>query len=280
MRKLFFFVSLLVGTIAHAQQVGIGTGTPAPSAMVEVSSTDKGFLPPRMTFAQREAIHKPAKGLMIYCTDCDELQVYNGFMWTNMSGASASIKALPGVLICYHTWMYKNAAVRTYRNGDTIPVVTDPVAWANLTSGAMCWYNNDSAANDNSYGALYNWYALADPRGLAPTGWHIPTNVEWNILTNCLGGETFAGGKMKEVSLLWSAPNTGASNSSGFTAYPGGYRKPDGQFSDAGNAGYWWSSTASGTSTAKGRSLVATTAQLLTTDHPKTAGFSLRFVRN
>ena len=97
-------------------------------------------------------------------------------------------------------------------------------AWATLTTGAYCYYNNDSATYAATYGKLYNWYAVNDPRGLAPAGWHVPSDAEWTELINCLGGEDVAGGKMKAVSALWYSPNTGATNSSGFTGLPGGYR--------------------------------------------------------
>src|SRR5690606_33259564 len=107
---------------------------------------------------------------------------------------------------------------------DVIPQVTDPTIWGNLTTGAWCYYNNDPA-NEIIYGKLYNWYAVNDPRGLAPVGWHIPSDSEWTILTDYLGGFEVAGGKMKETGTThWANPNIGADNSSGFTGLPGGYR--------------------------------------------------------
>lgn len=93
-------------------------------------------------------------------------------------------------------------------------------------------------------GKLYNWYAVTDPRGLAPEGWHVPSDAEWTTLTTFLGGEYVAGGKMKEAGTAhWLAPNGGATNSSGFTGLPGGYRNSYGTFYTIGNYGYWWSST-------------------------------------
>lgn len=140
------------------------------------------------------------------------------------------------VTICTQTWATKNLDVTTYNDGTPIPQVTDPTAWANLTTGAWCYYNN-YAANNATYGKLYNWYAaagiydaasLANPalrKKLAPTGYHVPTDAEWTILTTCLGGESVAGGKMKSTGTsLWTAPNTAATNSSGFTGLPGGCR--------------------------------------------------------
>src|SRR5580765_7574137 len=103
-------------------------------------------------------------------------------------GVQAAIK------IGTQKWMSRNLDVTYYRNGDVIPHVTDPTKWQALTTGAWCWYNNDSA-NGAVYGKLYNWYAVNDPRGLVPAGWHIPSDAEWNTLSTYLG--IYAGGKMK-----------------------------------------------------------------------------------
>src|SRR5450759_1177427 len=163
---------------------------------------------------------------------------------------------IPSVTICTQVWMLKNLDVSTYRNGDLIPKVTDPTAWSALTTGAWCWYNNDSATNASTYGKLYNWYAVNDPRGLAPTGWHVPSDAEWTTLSTCLGGNAVAGGAMKETGTThWTSPNTGATNSSGFTGLPGGYRNNDGSFNNVGNFGYWWSSTELNTTDAWYRNL-------------------------
>jgi uncharacterized protein (TIGR02145 family) len=142
------------------------------------------------------------------------------------------------------TWMAENLKVTHYRNGVQIPNVTDGSSWNNLNTGAFCWYNNDAAANANIYGALYNWYAVNDSRNIAPTGWHVASNAEWSTLVNFLGGQSIAGGKLKETGTThWQNPNTGADNSSGFTALPGGYRYFNGTFYTIGYTGYWWNST-------------------------------------
>jgi uncharacterized protein (TIGR02145 family) len=153
------------------------------------------------------------------------------------------------VTICTQTWMLKNLNVSTYRNGDPIPQVADPTAWTELTTGAWCYYENNNS-NGSVYGKLYNWYAVNDPRGLAPTGWHIPTDAEWTALSNCLGGESVAGGKMKSTGTLeastglWYDPNMSADNSSGFTGLPGGSRSWDlGGFDGIGYTGFFWSSS-------------------------------------
>lgn len=135
-------------------------------------------------------------------------------------------------------WMPRNLDVVTYRNGDTIPQISDSASWANATSGAWCYYNNDPA-NDTIYGKLYNYYALTDPRGLAPEGWRLPTEDDWNALSNLIPNQT--GGRMKTIT-LWNPPNTGASNTSRFSGFPGGLRLPNANF--AASQGYyaeWWS---------------------------------------
>ena len=140
-------------------------------------------------------------------------------------------------------WTGCNADTEFYNNGDPIPEVTDPIAWAALTTGAWCHYNNDPL-NDVKYGKLYNWHAVNDPRGLAPTGYHIPSDSEWTTLTTFLGGTSIAGGKMKEEGLChWTTPNTDATNTSLFTGLPGGFRYNTGNFSFLNTFGAWWSST-------------------------------------
>jgi len=143
---------------------------------------------------------------------------------------------------CNQTWTKSNLNVSRYRNGDVIPQVTDAAQWANLTTGAWCYYQN-STSNGTTYGKLYNWAAVKDPRGLAPVGYHIPSIAEWTTLTNCLGGNAIAGGKMKETGIShWNSPNTDATNSSGFTGLPGGIRYPNGTFDLIQNVGYWYAS--------------------------------------
>jgi uncharacterized protein (TIGR02145 family) len=158
------------------------------------------------------------------------------------------------VRICNQIWMKKNLDVDHYRNGDSIPEVRDSAEWTNLTIGAWCYYNNDTALG-RVYGKLYNGYTVTDPRGLAPEGWHIPSDAEWKELEMCLGMSqsvadedgrrgTDEGGKMKETGTVhWDTPNNGATNESGFTAIPGGCRYK-GSFGDIGGYGSWISSTA------------------------------------
>ncbi|MCK9639350.1 MAG: fibrobacter succinogenes major paralogous domain-containing protein [Prolixibacteraceae bacterium] len=189
----------------------------------------------------------------------------------------------------YHTvtigtqvWMVENLKTTKYRNGDTIPNITGNAAWAALTTGALCWYNNDAATYKANYGALYNWFAVADSRKIAPSGWHVPSDAEWTTLTTFLGGESVAGGKLKETgSIHWLNLNIGATNSSGFTALPGGLRS-DYNYRDIGNCGHWWSSTDIDTDQAWSRTLVDKYAWVGSRDgyYSKRFGFSVRCVRD
>ena len=185
-------------------------------------------------------------------------------------------------------WTKCNLDVTTYRNGDTIPQVQDPVQWANLTTGAWCYYDNDTA-NGPVTGKLYNWYAVNDPRGLAPTGYHVPSNTEWSTLVNFLGGEDYAGGEMKTIGRVcttitdgsnWSSPNTEASNRSGFTGLPGGNRDATGLFDYIGIFGYWWSSTQNGVNEAWFLNLTSYSGFADRSYSEKTQGLSVRFIKD
>jgi uncharacterized protein (TIGR02145 family) len=262
-----------------AQGVGIGTTTPHPSATLEIASTTQGFLPPRMTLAQRNAIATPAEGLIIFCYECDELQIYTAGKWNNMVRDIACTISGQGVDICNQVWMKKNLDITTYRNGDVIPQVTDATAWSNLTTGAWCWYNNDSATY-SFYGKLYNWYAATDSRGLAPLGWHVPTDAEWLVLSTCLGGTSIAGGKMKEAGIAhWASTNLG-DNSSGFTGLGSGNRDGAGTFNNFNNNAFMWSTTASSATNAYTRYLVYSSIGLFRPNSNKLAGFSIRCLRD
>lgn len=153
------------------------------------------------------------------------------------------IITIPTVRIGTQTWTLRNLDVSTYANGDLIPEVTDETEWSNLTTGAWCYPNNDPALGA-IYGKLYNWYAVNDPRGLAPIGYHIPTQTEFQTLSDYLGGDAVAGGPLKETGLdHWQTPNAGATNSSGFTALGAGYRSSSGLFENFNATGNFWSST-------------------------------------
>jgi uncharacterized protein (TIGR02145 family) len=279
MKKALPISILLFFTIAGmAQNVGIGTTTPAASAQLDVSSTTKGLLPPRMTTEQRNAIVSPVDGLIIFNTTTNSLEIRNSSAWAALSTPASTAVFLPTIVIGTQQWQAKNLDVAFYRNGDPIPQVSDPGAWAALTTGAWCYYNNDSTLG-NKYGKLYNWYAVNDPRGLAPQGWHVPSDAEWITLDATLGSS--AGGKMKEAGTLnWISPNTGGNNNSGWAGLPGGERNYVGSFNSVGNTGVWWSATEPNSTDAWLRALLHNGGYIFRSVFNKQAGFSVRCLRD
>jgi uncharacterized protein (TIGR02145 family) len=182
-------------------------------------------------------------------------------------------------------WMADNLATETYGDGSAIPTGLSDAAWTSTKSGAYAVYA-DNPANKGIYGLLYNWYAVVDPRSICPAGWHVPTEEEWTELTDHLGGAGVAGGPMKTTGTLgagtglWTAPNTGATNSSGFSGLPGGGRVRIGNYTNLGSKGVWWSDTESSTSVAWLRRLDYDTTGVYRFDDHKEYGFSVRCVRD
>lgn len=182
---------------------------------------------------------------------------------------------LESVVIGDQRWSLQNLSVTKYRNGDNIQYEPDPIAWSNANYGAWCWYNND----ENTGIKLYNWYAVNDTRGLAPQGWWIPTQYEWQQLSDYLGGNGVSGGKLKESGTThWSSPNY-ANNSSGFTALGDGYRDLSGNYSQINLAGAFWTATESDPTSAV-RSIMVNNFTSLNIDSniDKKYGFSVRAV--
>ena len=189
-------------------------------------------------------------------------------------------------------WQSTNLDVSTYSDGTIIPQVNDAAAWASLTTGAWCYYNNDSV-NGNTYSKLYNWYAVAGiydvasktditkRKKLAPLGYHIPSDDEWSTLSSFLGGLDIAGGKMKEIGTThWHSPNTLATNSSNFTGLPGGSRAPNGIFQNIGYYGFWWSSSEYDSTDSLFRILDYKSSSITVNNVTRTYGFSVRCVRD
>jgi uncharacterized protein (TIGR02145 family) len=190
---------------------------------------------------------------------------------------------IPSVTVCNQVWMLKNLDVSKYRNGDNIPQAATDQEWKDAGSnraGAWCYYANDPL-NGESYGKLYNWFAVHDPRGLAPSGWHIPADGEWTTLYDCVDGASVAGGKLKETGTLhWESPNAGATNSSGFTALSGGLRNFDGVFYYVGKFGVWWSASDSTADLAWSRGMYHISADAGRSARSKIVGFSIRCLRD
>ena len=189
---------------------------------------------------------------------------------------SFNIKA-QDVKIGTQTWTTKNLNVTKYRNGDAIPQVQDRNAWANLTTGAWCYYEN-KGENGTTYGKLYNWFAVNDKRGLAPKGYHIPKDAEWTKLSDYLGGESVAGAKMKSNQGWYQ--NGNGTNTSGFAGHPGGYCDGIEMFWYIVDKGFWWSSSESSTNDACCSFLNSHNSNLSRQNYSKGFGFSVRCVKD
>ena len=190
-------------------------------------------------------------------------------------------------------WFAENLQTTKYSDGSPIFYPgSNNTAWVNDSTGAYAWYDNDSSTYAPDYGALYNWYSVDNAAGLCPTGWHVPTDCEWMYLEDTLGMSTAEqedigwrgtdeGDKLKETGTThWASPNTGATNSSGFTGLPGGFRHLSGTFYYIGNRGYWWSATQYSAPGAWLRYLYLGNAQVYRYNYSKRSGFSVRCVRD
>jgi len=194
---------------------------------------------------------------------------------TDIDGNSYSTVAIGNQI-----WMKENLKVSKYRNGESIATGLSNTTWAETTAGAYAVYNNDASIN-STYGKLYNWHAIADPRNVCPTGWHVPNDAEWTTLTSLLGGESVAGGKMKSTGTqFWFSPNVGATNESNFTGLPGGYRYDSGTYGYNGGLGAWWSSTAQDSNNAWYRYLFYYYGAAYRFDSNKHYGYSVRCIKD
>jgi len=178
------------------------------------------------------------------------------------------------VIIGAQVWMAKNLEITTFRNGDPIPQAASDEAWSIAVQNKQPAY----CYNGETYGKLYNWYAINDQRGLAPEGWHIPSDAEWTQLCDYLGGEGVAGKKMKSTS-GWNNKGNGT-NESGFNGLPGGYRNNYGPFRYQGDNGHWWSAAEVSSDGAYYRGLVHNGDNLFRDDSGKVGGFSVRCLRD
>ncbi|WP_293896008.1 FISUMP domain-containing protein [Flavobacterium sp.] len=257
------------------RKTGAGTYAVVGTTATDINTFSDTGLTPCTTYTYRIYSYNSVGNSPTYSNEL----ILNTTSCTTTTDIDGNIYQL--VTICDQTWTKTNLNVSKYRNGDVIPQVTNPTEWTNLTTGAWCYHLNNTA-NGAIYGKLYNWYAVNDPRGLAPVGYHIPSDAEWTTLTTCLGGETVAGGKMKETSTThWTSPNTGATNSSGFTGLPGGYRGyGGGAFYTTGDQGFWWSSLQVSAPAAWARNLRYDSGTAGRDYSNKSFGFSVRCVRD
>ncbi len=202
------------------------------------------------------------------------------------------------VIIGEQVWMAENLKAINYDNSGTqgiaLRLVTTNTDWANLANGtdtdkAYCYYNNNANGEKDTYGALYTYDAAtngdnsgANVQGICPTGWHLPNDADWSELITYLGGNTVAGGKMKEEGTTnWDSPNEGATNESGFTALPSGFRTEDtGEFVTMGAINYWWSATQENTYSAWNYKVRSASSWIDYLSYNKSMGFSVRCVKN
>jgi len=381
---LIFFLGFLIMQSfqsTSAQNVGIGSEsfTPDQSAVLELKSTQQGFLPPRMTTAERDLILQPATGLLIFntTTNCVEVFIppiwqsmycgctspnpptedthtpsateivwnwnavigadgykyntindystatdngtsttytqigldceteYTMYVWAyNTCGNSLELTLTENTSDCpficgtstvldiegniYNTiqignqcWFKENLKTTKYKNDSPISYPGENTTlWQNNTTGAYAWYDNDSATYATLYGALYNWYAVANLSGLCPNGWHIPSNEEWTELADAFGGLTLAGGALKTTGTiengdgLWYDPNTGATNSSNFSGLPSGRRTSS--FCCVGYLNRWWTSSSHNSADGIQRNLEFDGTSFNSDNTSKTIGYSVR----
>lgn len=218
-----------------------------------------------------------------YATNSDGTSYGNAISFKTQKAGVATVTDIDGNI--YHTveigtqvWMVENLNVTKYRNGASIPNISDETTWSLHFSGAYCHQGN-IPSNGTTYGKLYNWYAVNDSRNICPTGWHVPTDAEWSTLMSYLGGEIVAGGKLKETGTThWTSPNTGATNESGFKALPGGTRNSVGPFSGTGSTCYFWSSTEDGNDNAWYRYIRYDTEYVQRYKNDYCTGYSVRCI--
>jgi uncharacterized protein (TIGR02145 family) len=301
MKKLSFFIVMLIlyDSILFAQ-VGINTdaSNPDPSAILDAKSTSMGFLLPRMTTTQMKAISSPAAGLLVYNTTLRMMCLFDGTSWiitTNRDGQSCGTVSYGGttynsVVIGMQCWMTQNLNIGTAVTGSQEQT-------NNAVIEKYCY--NDLSTNCDVYGGLYQWAEMVQylngatnttswspvptgyVQGICPPNWHLPTDAEWTTLSTYLGGSG-CGGKLKETGIThWYTPNTGATNSTGFTGLPGGYRSTTGTFVDLTYNGYFWAAWESMAGAAYYRYLWYFNATFYNPSSvAKTYGYSVRCLQN
>jgi len=292
-KNIIILVCILFAGLTGFTQIGVNTdGTqPDGSAMLDVKSTTKGFLPPRLTTSQMNLISNPIQGLMVYNTTLLTPCWFNGTSWDCGNAQTCGTVFIWGghtyntVLIGQQCWMKENLNVGSMINA--------PFPQTNNGVFEKYCYNN-IAANCDIYGGLYNWAEMmnyepsstSNPsgrQGICPTGWHIPGWLEWEQLGAFLGGASIAGGKMKETGTThWASPNTGATNSSGFTGLPGGTFLYTNVYYGINTVGAFWSATADiDPGNFLGEQLYYTSTNLSqTVGGESTDSFSVRCVKN
>ena len=255
-------------TVVPATPVAITT-TPITTIAMPVTPTVVPATPVAITTIPVTTITTPVTSTVVTATPA---------MQVTSTSTEIKTAVIMSVGFGKQIWMKTNLDVSRYRNGDEIPQVQDPEKWSNLTTGAWCYYENNTS-NGVVYGKLYNWYAVHDPRGLAPVGWHIPSDEEWTALTDFLGGANVAGEKMKLI--LSNTSNKEELNKNNFSGLLGGLiNDAPCKFAGIGRSGIWWSSTAVYGSYAWYRGLYFNNKEVTRNYLNKTIGFSVRCVKD
>jgi uncharacterized protein (TIGR02145 family) len=268
-------VTFEYGTTTSYGQIADATPAQVTGSAITGVSADISGLTPGITYHFRiKAVNSAGNS-------------YGGDMIFTTTDISTPVTDIDGniyntVIIGTQVWMIEGLKATKYTDGTAIPNVVDNTEWSTNTTGAYCDYSNN-AANSNIYGKLYNWYVVAstNAKKVCPTGWHVPDDSEWTTLITFLGGESLAGGKLKETGTThWFNPNSGATNESEFTALPGGYRSGTGTFGLLGNTGFWWSSAEANATYAWYLYMYYDTSSAIRSDMDKHDGFSVRCVKN
>jgi uncharacterized protein (TIGR02145 family) len=275
---------------AHTGQVVTSTGVTGLTATLQAGTFSNGSGNVTYTITGTPATSGTASfALNVGGKTCALTRTVNSAPQNPTSGYGPNISDNDGntyktVYIGTQQWMAENLKTAKYNDGAGIPNVTVNTQWQNNITGAWSYYNND-AANNAKYGKLYNWYAVSPTtngnKNVCPSGWHVPTDAEWTVLTDYLGGLNVAGGKMKEVGTTkWNSPNTDATNTSLFTGLPGGERSNNGKYYNVGIIGDWWSSTEYDTFNARNRYLGYYYGYAYRSANVKGLGFSVRCLRD
>lgn len=208
-------------------------------------------------------------------------QMQNAMMTTGSIAIDYDGNIYGVVTIGTQKWMAENLKTTHFANGDEISDGTGLGDYSELYYPIYWFAYDDDLNNVSTYGRLYTWATVNDGRNICPDGWHVPSDAEWTTLTDYLGGEDIAGGKLREAGTEhWETPNTGASNESGFTALPGGVRSSHGSFSSFGNYCYWWSSTENDAMFAEKRHLGNSTSKIYGGNYVKQTGLSVRCLKD
>lgn len=287
-------ILLLQTATAFSQSVGINEDGSEPDsrAILDVKSSSKGVIMPRLTDAERDALYQDVpEGMIIYNTTDQQLQIFMNNQWFPLSmGTPEDAPELTvtdedgnvysTVQIGDQVWMAENLKTTTYNDGTSIDLVTYNTAWENNATGAYCWYDNDSTTYADTYGALYNWYAV-NTGNLCPDGWHVPTDAEWNALEAYIASDGHSGteGTALKATSGWYNDGNGTDDY-GFSALPGGRRLSNGSFYHEGDFGYYWSSTENGSIEAWGRRFSYSSSDVTRSSYRKENGFSVRCLRD